>query len=97
MTPYRLTQIILGSNDIGGHRLAFSEQKNEMIRKDLSDEALHCAVTIGIRKTSVEQLTETAGLANGSFPRFFAFKELLFFVVLENIRTKPILWPKTPH
>ena len=34
--------------------LAFTEQKNEMIRKDLLDEALRCAVTIGMRRTSVE-------------------------------------------
>lgn len=37
--------------------MAFTEQKNAMIRKDLLDEALRCAVTIGMRKTSVEQLT----------------------------------------
>lgn len=65
--------------------MAFTEQKNEMIRKDLLDEALHCAVTIGMRKTSVEQLTEAAGIAKGSFYKFFPSKELLFFAVLENI------------
>ena len=65
--------------------MAFTEQKNEMIRKDLLNEALHCAVTIGMRKTSVEQLTEAAGIAKGSFYKFFPSKELLFFAVLENI------------
>lgn len=65
--------------------LAFTEQKSEMIRKDLLNEALRCAVTIGMRKTSVEQLTEAAGIAKGSFYRFFPSKELLFFAVLENI------------
>ena len=30
------------------NHLAFTEQKNEMIRKDLLDEALRCAVTIGV-------------------------------------------------
>ncbi len=34
----------------------------KMIRKDLLDEALHCAVTIGMRKTSVKQLTEAADI-----------------------------------
>lgn len=68
--------------------MAFKEQKNEMIRKDLLDEALHCAVTIGMRKTSVEQLTEAAGIAKGSFYKFFPSKELLFFAVLENIHTQ---------
>lgn len=65
--------------------MAFTEQKNEMIRRDLLDEALHCAVTIGMRKTSVEQLAEAAGIAKGSFYKFFPSKELLFFAVLENI------------
>ena len=68
--------------------MAFTEQKNEMIRKDLLDEALCCGVTIGMRKTSVEQLTEAAGIAKGSFYKFFPSKELLFFAVLENIHTE---------
>lgn len=68
--------------------MAFTEQKNEMIRKDLLDEALCCAVTIGMRKTSVEQLTEAAGISKGSFYKFFPSKELLFFAVLENIHTE---------
>lgn len=68
--------------------MAFTEQKNEMIRKDLLDEALRCAVTIGMRKTSVEQLTEAVGIAKGSFYKFFPSKELLFFAVLENIHAE---------
>lgn len=68
--------------------MAFTEQKNEMIRKDLLDEALRCAVTIGGRKTSVEQLTEAVGIAKGSFYKFFPSKELLFFAVLENIHAE---------
>lgn len=68
--------------------MAFTEQKNEMIRKDLLDEAMRCSVTIGMRKTSVEQLTEAAGIAKGSFYKFFPSKELLFFAVLENIHAE---------
>ena len=62
--------------------------ENEMIRKDLLDEALRCAVTIGMRKTSVEQLTEAVGIAKGSFYKVFPSKELLFFAVLENIHAE---------
>lgn len=68
--------------------MAFTEQRGERIRKDLLDEALRCAVTIGMRKTSVEQLTEAAGIAKGSFYKFFPTKEILFFTVLENIYTE---------
>lgn len=65
--------------------MAFTEQKNEMIRRDLMQEALRCAVTIGMRKTSVEQLTDAVGISKGSFYKFFASEELLFFSVLEDI------------
>ena len=68
--------------------MAFTEQKNEMIRRDLMQEALRCAVTIGMRKTSVEQLTDAVGISKGFFYKFFASKELLFFAVLEDIHTE---------
>lgn len=68
--------------------MAFTEQKNETIRKELVREALHCAVTVGVRKTSVEQLTEAVGIAKGTFYKFFPSKELLFFAALETIHAE---------
>ena len=65
--------------------MAFTERQNESIRSDLIREARRCGVTIGMRKTSVEQLTEAVGISKGSFYKFFASKELLFFAVLEDI------------
>ena len=47
-----------------------------------------CAVTLGLRKTSVEQLTEAAGISKGLFYKYFASKELLFFEVLEDIHSE---------
>ena len=41
-----------------------------------------------MRKTSVDQLTQAVGISKGSFYRFFASKELLFFAVLEDIHTE---------
>ena len=73
---------------IGGARVAFTERQNESIRSDLIREARRCGVTIGMRKTSVEQLTEAVGISKGSFYKFFDSKELLFFVVLEDIHTE---------
>lgn len=70
----------------GGYHLAFTEQQNEMIRKDLLNETLNCAVTIGMRKTSVEQLTEAVGIAKGSFYKFFPSKEMVFFAAPESIQ-----------
>ena len=68
--------------------MAFSEEQNESIRKELIREARHCGVTIGMRKTSVEQLAEAVGISKGSFYKFFDSKELLFFAALEDIHTE---------
>ena len=65
--------------------MAFTDEQNETIRGDLIREARRCGVTIGMRKTSVEQLTEAVGISKGSFYKFFDSKELLFFAVLEDI------------
>ena len=68
--------------------MAFTEEQNEAIRRDLIREARCCGVTVGMRKTSVEQLTEAVGISKGSFYKFFDSKELLFFAVLEDIHTE---------
>ena len=68
--------------------MAFTEEQNEKIRNDLICEARHCGITIGMRKTSVEQLTKAVGISKGSFYKFFDSKELLFFAVLEDIHTE---------
>ena len=68
--------------------MAFTEEQNETIRRDLIREARCCGVTVGMRKTSVEQLTEDVGISKGSFYKFFDSKELLFFAVLEDIHTE---------
>ena len=68
--------------------MAFTEEQNETIRRDLIREARCCGVTVGMRKTSVEQLTEAVGISKGSFYKFFDSKELLFFAELEDIHTE---------
>ena len=68
--------------------MAFTDEQNEQIRNDLIREARRCGITIGMRKTSVEQLTEAVGISKGSFYKFFDSKELLFFTVLEDIHTE---------
>ena len=68
--------------------MAFTEEQNETIRRDLIREARCCGVTVGMRKTSVEQLTEAVGISKGSFYKFFDSQELLFFAVLEDIHTE---------
>ncbi len=67
--------------------MAFSEEESIRIRKALIAEARSRAVTVGTRKTSVEELTDAVGISKGSFYKFFDSKELLFFTVLEEIHT----------
>ena len=68
--------------------MAFTDEQNEQIRNDLIRAARRCGITIGMRKTSVEQLTNSVGISKGSFYKFFDSKELLFFAVLEDIHTE---------
>ena len=68
--------------------MAFTDEQNEQIRNDLIRAARRCGITIGMRKTSVEQLAEAVGISKGSFYKFFDSKELLFFAVLEDIHTE---------
>ena len=58
--------------------MAFSDFETEQIRKALLKETRHCAVTPGMKKTSVDQLTRAVGIAKGSFYKFYEFKEMLF-------------------
>lgn len=67
--------------------MAFTNYETEQIRKVLLMEARHCATTLGMKKTSVDQLAKTVGIAKGSFYRFYESKEMLFFAVLEDIHS----------
>ena len=71
-----------------GATLAFTDYETEQLRKALLKATRHCAVTLGMKKTSVEQLTKAVGIAKGSFYKFYESKEMLFFAVLENIHSE---------
>ena len=68
--------------------MAFTDYETEQLRKALLKETRHCAVTLGMKKTSVEQLTKSVGIAKGSFYKFYESKEMLFFAVLEGIHAE---------
>ena len=68
--------------------MAFTEYETEQLRKALLKETRHCAVTLGMKKTSVEQLTKAVGISKGSFYKFYESKEMLFFAVLEGIHAE---------
>ena len=68
--------------------MAFTEYETEQLRKTLLKEARRCAVTLGMKKTSVDQLTKAVGIAKGSFYKFYESKEMLFLAVLENVHSE---------
>ena len=68
--------------------MAFTDYETEQLRKALLKETRHCAVTLGMKKTSVDQLTKAVGIAKGSFYKFYESKEMAFFAVLESIHSE---------
>ena len=54
--------------------MAFTDYETDQLRKALLKETRRCAVTLGMKKTSVEQLTKAAGIAKGSFYKFYESK-----------------------
>jgi len=68
--------------------LAFTNYETEQLHKALLKETRRCAVTLGMKKTSVDQLTKAVGIAKGSFYKFYESKEMAFFAVLESIHSE---------
>ncbi len=69
--------------------MAFTDYETQQLRKALLKETRRCAVTLGMKKTSVDQRNKKAvGIAKGSFYKFYESKEMLFFAVLEGIHTE---------
>ena len=58
--------------------MAFTDYENEQLRKVLLKETRHCAVTLGMKKTSVDQLTKAVGIAKGSFYKFYESGDMVF-------------------
>ena len=63
---------------------AFSDNEKELIRKKLNEVAQECLWKYGVRKTTVDQIVQMAGISKGSFYNFYPRKEILFFTVLEE-------------
>ncbi len=63
---------------------SFSEKEMTIIREKLLKKGKEFFTTIGLKKTSISDLTDAVGIAKGSFYRFFQSKEELYFVLLEN-------------
>ena len=76
--------------------MAFTDYETEQLHKALLKETRRCAVTLGMKKTSVDQLTKAIGIAKGSFYKFYESKEMAFFAVLESIHSAKLLLQRLP-
>ena len=60
----------------------FTEKERELIRQKLMNNARKAFSKAGIKKTSIEELTNSVGIAKGSFYIFFKSKEAMYFEIL---------------
>ena len=79
---------------------AFSQHAAKLIKAKLRSSGRALFAGQGVHKTSIEQLTKAAGIAKGSFYKFYESKELLFFELLEEAQNEiraPLIVRDTPR
>lgn len=62
----------------------FTDQERKWIRQKLLNEARQSFEKMGLKKTSIEDLTKPLGIAQGSFYLFFNSKEELYFELIQE-------------
>jgi AcrR family transcriptional regulator len=62
----------------------FSDKKRTYIRNELLDTGRELFARYGLKKTTISDLTEPVGIANGTFYQFFDSKEALYLELLEE-------------
>lgn len=67
---------------------AFTQQETRIILQKLKESGRRYAAARGVRKTTVDELAEDAGISKGAFYKFYPSKEMLFFQVLEDMHTE---------
>ena len=66
---------------------AFSEREKETIRVQMLEKGRKLFEKQGIKKTSVEELAQAAGISKGAFYLFYESKEELLMEILEGLET----------
>ena len=66
---------------------SFTEREYKQIRETLMIKGQDLFSTVGLKKTTVDDLVKPAGIAKGSFYKFFPSKEILYLEILEKIET----------
>lgn len=63
---------------------AFTETEKETIRAQMREKGKKLFEKHGLKKTSIDELTEAAGISKGAFYLFYESKEELFMEILEG-------------
>jgi len=66
---------------------AFSKHEKETIRAQLHEKAKKLFEKQGIKKTSIDELAQAAGISKGAFYLFYESKEELLMEILEELET----------
>ncbi len=66
----------------------FSDSEREIIKQSLHNEGERLFTTHGIKKVTVDDLANAAGIAKGSFYSFYTNKEHLFMDIVSNLQRK---------
>lgn len=62
----------------------FNTNEKEVIKNKLLSAGRDLFSTVGLKKTSIKDLTVKAGIAQGTFYNFFESKEVIYFLLLEQ-------------
>ncbi len=62
----------------------FNELETRQIKMTLMTRGKELFSTIGIKKTTIDDLVNAAGIAKGTFYKFFPSKEILYLEILED-------------
>ena len=69
---------------------AFSEKDRQIIKKNLIEQGKVYFGKYGLKKTIIDDLTKSVGIAKGTFYSFYKSKEELFLDVLETIEREHV-------
>lgn len=62
----------------------FNAKKKQFIRDALIEKGKELFSQYGLQKTSIQEITKSVGIAQGTFYNFFPSKEELYFIILER-------------
>lgn len=65
---------------------AFTENEKETLRAQMREKGKKLFEKHGLKKTSVDELTEAVGISKGAFYLFYESKEELFMEILESFK-----------